>query len=314
MSPVDVLIPTYNPHPAHLREALESLKKQTFQDWTAFIHDDCSDVDTRAIIEPYLADPRFRFAKSAKRLGIGGNWNACVRQTSAPVIAFLFQDDIWQPEYLARAMEIFRQNPTVGFVSMEHDYLFDGQVPSPSYYEQIRNARKTLAAGFHEGHAMFRWWLARELHPNIVGEPSFVVMKREALAKAGPFLEDMPQALDMEAWMRMLLVTDWYDDRDHSYGSFRVHANGASARNALGGHGLFDRLRCFEIMIARLHGHDRKDAIAARNKSINTMVAKYFGRMKSGAKVTGHGSGRLKKFCLRHPLLILRAVIAYLFS
>lgn len=311
---VDVLIPTYNSDPAHLREALESLRSQTFKDWTAFIHDDCSSVDVGTIVEPFLVDPRFRFRKSEKRLGIGGNWNACVKQTTAPIVAFLFQDDIWSPDYLEQATKILNENPSVGFVSMEHDYHFDNGSPDTGCYSEVAGAKECLASGLHRGKEMLRWWLNRELHPNVIGEPSFVVLRRSTLQKAGPFLEDMSQALDMEMWIRMLLISDWYDEQTHSYGSFRVHGNAASARNALEGHGLFDRLRCFEILIGKVRGDERKAAVTSRNQAIQTMVGKYFARLKKGAKVGGSGSGKLKKFCLRHPLLIISAVLGYFFS
>ncbi len=312
MHTVDVLIPTYNPKPAHLTEALENLQKQTFQDWHAFIHDDCSpENQTEAIVKPFLSDTRITFKKSDTRLGIGGNWNACVAHTSAPIVAFLFQDDVWLPDYLAQANDVLTKHPTVGLVSMEHDYHFEEKIPDTGCYLSVQKVKQTLTGGFHEGKDLFRWWLARELHPNFIGEPSFVVMRRTALEAAGPFLEDMPQALDMEAWMRMLLVSDWYDERKQHYGSFRIHSGAASARNAEGGHGLFDRLRCFEIVIALLSGKDRSNAIAARNRSIDTMVAKYFARVQSGAYVTGKGSGRLKQFCLRHPLIIGKSVCKY---
>ncbi len=312
---IDVLIPTYNSNPAHLREALESLKNQTFSDWKAFIHDDCSSVDVRAIVEPFLADSRFQFKKSEKRLGIGGNWNACIAHTSAPIVTFLFQDDIWSPTYLEQAVNVLHANPSVGFVSMEHEYQFDNGSPDTGCYTEVADAKKDLSAGLHGGMEMFHWWLKRELHPNVIGEPSFVVMRRDVLKKAGPFLEDMQQCLDMEMWIRMLLISDWYDERSASFGIFRVHANAASARNRLEGHGLFDRLRCFEIVIGLLRGDDRKIAMKHRDLAIRTMIGKFFARRKEGLTMKGgSGNGKFKKFCLRHPLLILRAILTYFFS
>ncbi len=99
---VDVLIPTYNPNPEHLREALDGLLKQTFTQWRALIRDDASQVDVRSMIEDYRDDPRITFQHSDEQLGIGGNWNECFEQTCAPLVAYLFQDDYWEPIYLLR--------------------------------------------------------------------------------------------------------------------------------------------------------------------------------------------------------------------
>jgi glycosyltransferase involved in cell wall biosynthesis len=312
MSPlsVDVLIPTYNPKPEHLSEALRSLQAQTFRDWTALIHDDCSTTDVAAIVAPFLSDTRIRFVRSDTRLGIGGNWNACFRQSSAELIAYLFQDDVWAPTYIADAIETMEKNPTIGFVSMEHAYAIEGEMTTAPLYDAVREFRdKHVKSGLHSGLALLKWWIEQELTPNIIGEPSFVVIRRDALQKMGPFLNDMPQFLDVEYWTRLLLRYDWFFKRG-KYGSFRVHIKGASAVNQESGQGLFDRLRCFEILIATLAPNDKPTAIRARSKALKTMVTKFRNRVGSGKKVSAQGSGELKKFCMHHPFLILKAIIA----
>src|SRR5947207_693209 len=85
MAAVDILIPTYNPKPEHLTEALKSLQNQTFRNFRAFIRDDCSpNGRTFSIVEPFLSDVRIQYEDGKHRLGIGGNWNACVKATSSP--------------------------------------------------------------------------------------------------------------------------------------------------------------------------------------------------------------------------------------
>ena len=313
---VDVLIPTYKPNRAHLTEALTSLLSQEFQDWRAFIHDDFSTESVaRSIVEPFLNDPRITFTTSKKRLGIGGNWNACIRQTSAPFIAFLFQDDIWTPEYLQHAIQILEQHPTVGFVSMEHAYRGEGAMTTLPLYEELSNFKqKNVPSGLHKGSEFLRFWIHHELHPNVIGEPSFVVLRRNAVNGAGSFLEDMPQFLDTEYWLRLLQVSDWYYLNDRSYGSFRVHPGGASAVNQEVGTGLYDRLRCFEYLIERLNGDDRSAAIEARNRAIETMIGKFFRRIGSGKKASAKGSHALLWFCLRHPMLIGRSILKQFFG
>jgi hypothetical protein len=129
------------------------------------------------------------------------------------------------------------------------------------------------------------------------------------MQKAGPFLEDMPQFLDTEYWLRLLTVSDWMNQADKEYGAFRVHPSAASAVNQETGAGLFDRLRCFERLISRLSGTDRRVAIRARNAAVEKMVTKFRNRVGSGKKASGQGSSTLMLFCLRHPLLILTILI-----
>lgn len=308
---IDVLLPTYRPKREYLTAALECLKRQSFSDWTAFIHDDhTEDSEARTIIEPFLNDSRIRYEESKARLGIGGNWNACVEKTSSEFVAFLFQDDLWEPEYLASAALVLQKNPSVGFVSMEHRYQPEGGQPLGPIYGGVQEFRKKMiATGLQKGMECLRFWIEKGLTPNFIGEPSFVVIRRSAMNKVGPFLEDMPQFLDSEYWLRLLQVSDWYN-LSGDFGAFRVHPEAASARNETSGAGIFDRLRCFGILVGSLNGEDRKRAIDSRNNALNGMVRKFFERKKEGKSVGG--SGMMKKILLRHPLLIGSSVVRHL--
>lgn len=308
---VNVYIPTYKPNPAHLHAALDSLLAQTFADWTALVHDDASGTDVRSIVEPYLKDPRILFKESSKRLGIGGNWNACLAHGKAPFVQYLFQDDWWESAYLQRSVDVLTHNQNVAFTAAHHAYAIEnGTIDA---YEPVIAARNALAPGAHEGRKFLMEWIGQSLHPNVIGEPSFVMMRRESTEKAGPFLEDMPQSLDLEYWTRLLLLGNWYFFNEN-LGSFRVHASGASAQNQESGAGMYDRLRCFESIIRQLPGDDKNTAIAARNKALDGMVAKFFARMKEGKKVTvgGSGGGQLTAFCVKHPVLVIGAVARYM--
>lgn len=309
---VSVLIPTYNPSPEFLTEALKSLEAQSFSSWTALVHDDCSDTDVKKIVEPFLASGKITFVRSDKRLGIGGNWNACLRASEGQYVAFLFQDDLWAPDYLASGVKTLEGNPTTGFVSLEHLYKVEGMAEMAPLYEAVRRYRvEKVNAGFHQGPALLKWWIERELTPNVIGEPSFVVMRREAVERMGSFLTDMPQFLDVEYWTRLLLGYDWFFLRGN-FGSFRVHARGASASNQEAGQGLFDRLRCFDILIDALSGEDRQTAVSARSAALRKMIGKFFRRVGGGKRVSSQGSGELRKFCLRHPFTVCNAFIEYL--
>jgi glycosyltransferase involved in cell wall biosynthesis len=310
---IDVLIPTYNPKPDHLAAALSALQNQTFQGWHAFIHDDCSSVNVYAMVEPFLKDPRFTFVESDKRLGIGGNWNACVRQTNSPVVAFLFQDDQWSPNYLADADAALEKNPSVGFVTMNHTYQIEGDMETAPLYKSVETLRSGMSAGVHKHEELLRYWIERELTPNIIGEPCFVVMRRSAMQATGDFLENMPQFLDVEYWLRLLLKFDWYFVPG-KYGAFRVHSSGASAQNQETGQGLFDRLRCFEMLIDALNGSMKKLAKTSRNNALQTMIAKFFRRVETKKSISKKGGSGLLAFCICHPFLIAHALLRYMLS
>ncbi len=309
MHTVDVLIPTYKPKKDHLISALKSLQHQTYTNWKALIHDDASGIDIAEMITPFLSDERIIYRKSQCRLGIGGNWNACMSQTHAPFVAFLFQDDCWNERYLEDAMKLLEEDASIGMISMGHEYLFEGMSEYQPLYATVLAKRNEGIGGLHNGKKKLWKWVEQQLSPNDIGEPSFVVMRRENVVKAGPFNESLPQCLDTEFWTRMLLAGDWYDQKG-IYGKFRVHTHGASAQNQEQGIGLMDRLLCFDHLHKLTTGDLKKHISSTRKKVIKNMVTKFFKRMRERKKVSQSVKSTVVTYCLRHPLRIICALLS----
>lgn len=312
---IDICIPTFEPQESHLHAAINAALAQTEQRWRMIIHDDASTIDVHAMLEPFLKDPRISYARSGRRLGIGGNWNACMAKGSSAYVQFLFQDDVWEPAYLTQALKALEEHPSASLVSVDHHYIFEmEQKQEHATYGEIQNLRRHLKAGLHRGEDLLQWWLSRELHPNIIGEPSFVMLRREAINRIGCFTEVMPQFLDVEYWIRCLLQGDLVI-LHKDLGSFRVHSHGASARNTESGEGMYDRFCCFNVMIEKLPaGQLRSQAIEARNAALITMAQKFFARVKRKGKIPIKGSGSFRTFALRHPLLVSRAMLQALYK
>ncbi len=278
-------MPTYEPSPTHLKAAIESVLAQTETRWEMLIHDDASTIDVRAIVEPYLKDPRITFARSENRLGIGGNWNESLKmchgersRTTTPYIQLLFQDDTWHPHYLERALGILEAHPDIDFVSAAHEYRYEEGMKNNAVYEEVQRARSALQPGRHDGKEFLRMWIERELRPNLIGEPSFVMLRQSLMEQTGSFDTTMQQCLDTDMWLRCLLHGNIYILQE-SLGSFRVHPRGASARNEELGAGIYDRLRCFNHLIKVLPAGELKHiAVRARSKALVKMGVKFLKR------------------------------------
>jgi glycosyltransferase involved in cell wall biosynthesis len=306
---IDICMPTYNSKPEYMVQAIESALAQTEKRWRMYLHDDASHTDIESIIKPYLSDPRISWHPNQKKLGIGGNWNATMRLGKAPLVQFLFPDDWWEPHYLERGLKVMNELPDVGLVVFEHEYYCEqGAASIPLYKDLEEYRRKHLEPGHHNGMETVRFWLERELHPNIIGEPDFVMLRRSLMEEVGPYLEDMPQNLDMEYSLRCLVRTNWYHVKENC-GYFRVHDDATSAVNQREGKGVFDRFRCFETVINLLPGGpDKQLAIAARNRALTDMAKKFLNRVSSGKQVKAKGGGAFKTFALQHPFLVLGAL------
>lgn len=303
---VSIYVPTYEPNSLFLHEALSSIRNQTEGRFQVFIHDDASRVDVRALVSPFLEDERFHFARSITHRGIGGNWNACLQYGSAPFIQYLFQDDAWYPQYLARSLAALRSGERVGFVASEHQYLCEEDLPIASFYKSLPNLRRSLLwPEWQNGKHVLLLWLRCALDPNLIGEPSFVMMRRSAMQAAGRFAEDMPQFLDCDYWVRLLLHTDLAYLPEAS-GVFRVHRRGTSFRNFESGEGVFDRFRCLGSL--RMHvppgSEEEKILREVWEQLFTEVVGHVVNRLLRGRHI-GKGAWPFLCYLARRPLLAL---------
>ncbi|MCX7176985.1 MAG: glycosyltransferase family 2 protein [Proteobacteria bacterium] len=91
-----------------IAEQLESIAAQTHPHWTVWISDDGSQDDTHKIIRQYLSkwgDARVSI-QSGPTQGYAANFLSLIRRENirARYYAFADQDDVWEPDKLARAI------------------------------------------------------------------------------------------------------------------------------------------------------------------------------------------------------------------
>lgn len=82
-----------------LREAIDCVLAQTFEDWELIVWDDRSTDNSAAIVAGYR-DVRIRYYLSPLDVSLGKARADAIRQAAAEWIAFLDQDDVWLPHKL----------------------------------------------------------------------------------------------------------------------------------------------------------------------------------------------------------------------
>ena len=105
---VAILLCTLRGHD-YLRQQLDSIVRQTHTSWAVWVSDDGSDHSTHAILEDYqerLGSSRFTILCGPAQ-GFAANFLslACNASVSADYYAYADQDDIWEPEKLAQALQ-----------------------------------------------------------------------------------------------------------------------------------------------------------------------------------------------------------------
>jgi glycosyltransferase involved in cell wall biosynthesis len=115
-----------------LREQLESVERQTHQNWCVLASDDGSSDDTHAILLDFQSRQRLGrvVIRSGPDRGFVTNFLslACNPEIEADHYAFCDQDDLWEPDKLERALAWLRSIPTnVPAVYCSRTRLIDAQ-------------------------------------------------------------------------------------------------------------------------------------------------------------------------------------------
>lgn len=113
---VSIIMPAYNCE-KYVRSAVESVKAQTYTDWTLFIIDDCSTDRTRILAEELAkTDERIVVKHNKKNIGVAKTRNLGVREADSEWIAFLDSDDLWRPDKLEKQIKLSEKISTANLI------------------------------------------------------------------------------------------------------------------------------------------------------------------------------------------------------
>ena len=107
---VSIGLPVYNGE-NFLGEAIESILKQTFEDFELIVCDNASTDKTKSICLYYAAkDSRIRYYRNAKNIGAAANYNKTFHLSKGKYFKWVAHDDVCKKEYLESCLECFKKN------------------------------------------------------------------------------------------------------------------------------------------------------------------------------------------------------------
>ena len=178
---VSVIIPTYN-RGWILREAIDSVLAQTYDNFELIVVNDGSTDDTNNILAAYEAITVIEQPNQ----GVSAARNNGVAHANGTFIAFLDSDDVWLPQKLAVQMDFFRKNPEAFICQTQETW--------------VRNGRRVNSGKRHQKQSgMF---FERSLELCLVS-PSAVMMRKAFFEKMGGFDESLPACEDYDLWLRI---------------------------------------------------------------------------------------------------------------
>ncbi len=110
---VSIGLPVYNGS-RYLRQAIESVLSQTWQDFELVISDNCSSDSTPEICGEYAArDPRVHYYRSPVNRGITWNFRQVALRSSGEFFMWMAHDDVLASEYVERCLEALQKDAGV---------------------------------------------------------------------------------------------------------------------------------------------------------------------------------------------------------
>ncbi|MFQ5964652.1 MAG: glycosyltransferase family 2 protein [Candidatus Scalinduaceae bacterium] len=113
MPRVSIGMPVYNGE-NFIKEAIDSILAQTFEDFELIISDNASTDRTEEICRAYVAkDKRIQYIRNNINLGAAYNGNRVFELSSGKYFKWASHDDICAPTYLEKCIEVLDKRPSV---------------------------------------------------------------------------------------------------------------------------------------------------------------------------------------------------------
>lgn len=185
---VTVIVTTFN-RPQLLQRALESIRRQRYQNLQVLVVND-GGVEVDDIVGQFAASVPFqvRYITLSRNLGKSAAINAGIHESSGKYIAYLDDDDIWLPDHALAAVNLFDAAPTADAVYFNSVRRTINRRGSVSEQELFGYEFDPLAL------------LGKNIIPNLA-----LVHRKDLFAKIGCFL-DVPALEDWDFIRRLSLA------------------------------------------------------------------------------------------------------------
>lgn len=188
---LSVVMSVYNGE-RYLREAIDSILSQTFEDYEFIIIDDGSTDGTKPILAEYAArDRRIVLTRNETNVGLTHSLNKGLALARGQYVARMDADDISLPDRFARQVAFLDEHPAIGVAGT---------------WFQLMDAQGQLVPPVYEPPALpgFVGWCLYFYNP--IAHPS-VVMRREVVLRVGGYDPALARSQDHDLWCRLRGLT-----------------------------------------------------------------------------------------------------------
>jgi glycosyltransferase involved in cell wall biosynthesis len=190
ISEILVFVPTYNSE-KYLRECLDSVINQTFQDWECVISDDASVDRSVEIAREYeKKDSRFKVLTHDVNVGAANNWNRAKENNKSFATKLLCSDDYLTIDALKTQFDILKINKTAIIFSERYIVFPNGKKLHPRLPKYASNISFNDAFKYYIKHGR-----------NIFGEPVTALFRTDLFVNSEGFYPKFEYSLDTSGYM-----------------------------------------------------------------------------------------------------------------
>jgi glycosyltransferase involved in cell wall biosynthesis len=110
---VSIGLPVYNGE-NYIREAIDSILSQTFEDFELIISDNASTDETEKICREYAnRDQRIKYYRNQQNLGAAKNYNIVFELSTGEYFKWVAHDDLCAPEFLEKCIKVLDSDSSI---------------------------------------------------------------------------------------------------------------------------------------------------------------------------------------------------------
>jgi glycosyltransferase involved in cell wall biosynthesis len=241
MPTVSVIVPNYN-HARFLPSRIESILRQTYQDFELILLDDCSSDDSRSILSRYADDPRVRIELNQVNSGSSfKQWNKGVSLARGKYVWIAESDDYADLRLLDRLLAFLDSDAAIAFAYCRSWRVTDHGRTDGFCDSYLHHLDPSLwRTDFRiEGKNLCRNYF---LFTNPVQNASAVVFRREVYERIGGADETYRLCGDWKLWASAALTGDVaYTAEPLNY--FRFHDSSVRTKSVCAALDVCERFR-----------------------------------------------------------------------
>ena len=135
---ISIITPVYNPQPAVLRETIDSVLAQTYEQWEWYLVDGNSDrPGVKEVLATYeKQESRIHVLFLETNQGIAGNSNQALKKIQGEFVALLDHDDLLAPNMLYEVVRLLNEQPDADIVYYDEDKISaDGRTRNSPWFK-----------------------------------------------------------------------------------------------------------------------------------------------------------------------------------